>query len=440
MLFLPKVGKYPYTYRIASEYNNFAEGRKPDTMNGFIEYLSASRALWKDGQFDVEKQHRDFRIYQNDQPLLTAGGREFRFENERLCTMIATDLMTAGKAGTDGLTSPALFAFQVDFVEGGRDPFPAEWNQLLGSDPFVLMKTEGRSGARSHSPEDPLFSLSFLTLATTMRQVNEFVEKTLGEYILEESEDLPFNDLLKMVYSQMTGAQKTVVQAFSALHSSGIVLPMMLVDGRIGVSEYAKAMVALRMAEVTGLETILPGIVRAMDYLEVVNAGDEGQEPDQVVSVIRTGENETTEFKSTLRWDIRAGKTNQAIEHAALKTIAAFLNSEGGNLLIGVRDDGSIEGIETDKFVNEDKFLLHLWTLIRSCMGRDVSPYVRTVLEKQGDKTVCLVRCRPCNRPVFLRQAGFNEEFFIRVGPSSNALDISEALKYITDRFGKLVF
>ncbi len=153
-----------------------------------------------------------------------------------------------------------------------------------------------------------------------------------------------------------------------------------------------------------------------------------------------TSTSTATEFKSTLRWDIRAGKTNQAIEHAALKTIAAFLNSDGGNLLIGVRDDGSIEGIETDKFVNEDKFLLHLWTLIRTCMGRDVSPYVRTILEKQGDKTVCLVRCRPCNRPVFLRQAGFNEEFFIRVGPSSNALDISEALKYMTDRFGKLVF
>jgi hypothetical protein len=36
---------------------------------------------------------------------------------------------------------------------------------------------------------------------------------------------------------------------------------------------------------------------------------------------------------------------------------------------------------------------------------------------------------------VFLRQPGFNEEFYIRVGPSSNAMDISEALKYIADHF-----
>ena len=151
--------------------------------------------------------------------------------------------------------------------------------------------------------------------------------------------------------------------------------------------------------------------------------------------IIREGENDSIEFKSTLRWDIRAGKTNQAIERACLKTIAAFLNSAVGTLLIGVRDDGSTEGIESDKFVNDDKFLLHLWTLIRTCLGRDVSPYIRTILEKMDDKTVCMVQCRQSNRPVFLRQPGFDEDFYIRVGPSSNAMDISEALNYISDHF-----
>jgi hypothetical protein len=38
--------------------------------------------------------------------------------------------------------------------------------------------------------------------------------------------------------------------------------------------------------------------------------------------------------------------------------------------------------------------------------------------------------------PVFLRQPGADEAFYIRVGPSSNAKDISEALKYIEDHFG----
>jgi Putative DNA-binding domain len=93
----------------------------------------------------------------------------------------------------------------------------------------------------------------------------------------------------------------------------------------------------------------------------------------QTREMIAQGESGKLEFKSTLRWDMKAGKTNPAVERASLKTICAFLNATGGTLLIGVRDDGSIEGIESDKLLNDDRFLLHLWTLIRTCLGRDVS-------------------------------------------------------------------
>jgi len=100
-----------------------------------------------------------------------------------------------------------------------------------------------------------------------------------------------------------------------------------------------------------------------------------------------------------------------------------------------VRDDGFIEGIESDRFANEDKFLLHLWTLNRTCLGRDFSPYIRTKLEKADEKTICLVDCQPSARPVSLRQPGYDEEMYLRIGPSGNALDISEALTYIKDHF-----
>jgi predicted HTH transcriptional regulator len=197
--------------------------------------------------------------------------------------------------------------------------------------------------------------------------------------------------------------------------------------------EYAKGLIALKIREEQHISDLLPDLTRTLDYLECV---EPELEPGKHTSlIIKEGENEVIEFKSTFRWDIRAGKTNQAVERASLKTIAAFLNSNGGDLLIGVRDDGSIEGIESDKFVNDDKFLLHLWTLIRTCLGRDISPYIRTILEKTDDRTVCMVQCQRSNRPVFLRQPGFDEAFYIRVGPSSNAMDISEALKYIADHF-----
>ena len=104
--------------------------------------------------------------------------------------------------------------------------------------------------------------------------------------------------------------------------------------------------------------------------------------------------------------------------------------------MIGVRDDGSIEGVETDGFPDEDRFSLHFWNLIKSSMGVDVSAYIRTGFERIDGGLVFSVQCAMSPKPVFLNQKGFDEEFYIRVGPSSAKLGIGEALKYIQGRFG----
>ena len=48
------------------------------------------------------------------------------------------------------------------------------------------------------------------------------------------------------------------------------------------------------------------------------------------------------EFKQTFSLDVKKGSKEKYIEKAALKTIGAFLNTEGGDLLVGVDDDGNI--------------------------------------------------------------------------------------------------
>lgn len=65
-------------------------------------------------------------------------------------------------------------------------------------------------------------------------------------------------------------------------------------------------------------------------------------------SVVAEGENEQTEFKSTMRWDVREARTNRSLEQVIAKTIAGLMNHEGGRLLIGVTDDGELVGIEQD--------------------------------------------------------------------------------------------
>ena len=72
---------------------------------------------------------------------------------------------------------------------------------------------------------------------------------------------------------------------------------------------------------------------------------------DEIRELARQGESKTTEFKETLSIDVKKQTKEKYIEESALKTIAAFLNSEGGDLLIGVSDDGRICGVgaEVDK-------------------------------------------------------------------------------------------
>lgn len=157
--------------------------------------------------------------------------------------------------------------------------------------------------------------------------------------------------------------------------------------------------------------------------------------PDSVALIVEAGESSTVEFKSTLRWDVRQQKKNDAITHTSLKTIAAFLNTDGGTLLIGVADDGNAVGIESDDFPSEDRFLLHLYEVIKATMGVDVTPLVQADIDMFKGKKVCVVRCKTSSRPVYLKQSGKDEAFFIRTGPSSERLGTSDLVTYISVHF-----
>ncbi len=76
-------------------------------------------------------------------------------------------------------------------------------------------------------------------------------------------------------------------------------------------------------------------------------------ESDLVRSIIRRGEDISTEFKQTLSLDVAKQTKEKYITESALKTIAAFFNTKGGDLIIGVDDDMNITGIdhELDKFI-----------------------------------------------------------------------------------------
>jgi len=149
--------------------------------------------------------------------------------------------------------------------------------------------------------------------------------------------------------------------------------------------------------------------------------------------LIFAGENEKVEFKSTLRWNMIADKADKAVENSALKTIVAFLNTEGGTLLIGVKDNGNILGIEKDQFLNEDKFLLHFASLLNDRIGGQFLDHIEWGLREINGKKILRVNCKPSSSPAFLKNNG--EEFYVRNGPSSLQLTTSEVLEYSKKHF-----
>lgn len=150
---------------------------------------------------------------------------------------------------------------------------------------------------------------------------------------------------------------------------------------------------------------------------------------------IAAGESSTREFKSTLRWSIVARKNEQSVTLSALTAIAALLNSNGGVLLIGVRDDGSLHGIESDGFANDDKFIVALYEYVKGALGPSTASNVHAAVYHLDGKAVCRVSVARCQSPVFLTFATEREVFFIRTGPVTTKLPASKIHIYIGEHW-----
>ncbi len=165
-----------------------------------------------------------------------------------------------------------------------------------------------------------------------------------------------------------------------------------------------------------------------------------------VQEILKEEENRYLEFKSSLRWDYRQEKVNPELEKVIMKTIAAFGNTDGGMLLIGVDDDKNILGLENDfqtlKKKDADYYEVHLRNLMHKLMGvKYVSKYIRTQFETlDGDKTICKIRVISAKEPLYLKYPNKNghmeEKFYVRSGNSSHEIkSIAEINDYINSKF-----
>lgn len=168
--------------------------------------------------------------------------------------------------------------------------------------------------------------------------------------------------------------------------------------------------------------------------------------PEEIASLsipdlIKNGESESVEFKSSLIWDYQMSQANKKLMGMIIaRTISSFMNFNGGVLLVGVDNKKKILGLEKDLALlhgTTDNFELHLTNIINSHLGKTKRTLVSIRFEKIEDKQIAALIIKKSNRPVYMKCEG-KTEFFIRSGNSSQPLDMSEVPEYITDHWPDL--
>jgi serine/threonine protein kinase len=199
---------------------------------------------------------------------------------------------------------------------------------------------------------------------------------------------------------------------------------------------------------------------RPPDAESVLRLLDEVRHASTVDVLIAAGESDGIEFKSSIHHlfgplsigqlkKMDQGKLNleqaqkearQGIRTAVTKTIAAFLNTDGGTLLIGVSDSSAAHGIESDfPYLKQGKqhadgWLLSLQELIIKAFGSDVWSAIHVSLVRHGTGTVAVVHCPP--RPGETWHLGDDGEcFYVRASNATRQLNGPSLIRYIRERW-----
>ena len=163
---------------------------------------------------------------------------------------------------------------------------------------------------------------------------------------------------------------------------------------------------------------------------------DEITEEVDLIDLIRGGESSVLEFKSTLRTNMHTSQVDKEIERSALKTLAGFLNTDGGTLVIGVADDGTPVGIEPDNFPSTDKMSLHMVNVVNAQLGPNAMTLIDTSFDNFEDTPVLVANCKRSPTEVYVKD-GSIQRFYVRTGPATTELTGSNMVEYINQRFGR---
>jgi len=166
---------------------------------------------------------------------------------------------------------------------------------------------------------------------------------------------------------------------------------------------------------------------------------------DDASSLILGGESASVEFKPAIWFDFSrakndsgyvANKSASRVRDKIIRTVAGFLNADGGTLFIGVSDDGDSYGIQKDVELSGrgdlDGYELDLFSMLTNTLEKQiVARKVRISFPEHKGITIARVDVQKSDEPVFANTSQAREEFFVRIGNSTNRLSVQSAMGYV---------
>jgi hypothetical protein len=166
------------------------------------------------------------------------------------------------------------------------------------------------------------------------------------------------------------------------------------------------------------------------------------QAPKTLEEIIQEGESNQVEFKPALLYNFSTGKGGIGVKGIIAKAICAFLNSNGGFLIIGVTDKGKAQGLSFDFSLSEDKnakdfFMLEFDQMLEHFLSFSIKNNVSGQFYQLNEKEIFVVEVAPSKRrPIFLKGQN-GKEFYVRGEASSRQLnDIEELVNYCIEKWG----
>jgi type I restriction enzyme R subunit len=158
-----------------------------------------------------------------------------------------------------------------------------------------------------------------------------------------------------------------------------------------------------------------------------------------IEELIDNDEDYTVEFKSTARWDLRENQPSRVMEDAIVKTVAAFLNTDGGTLLIGIGPDRAVIGLAHDyeqvEPKNGDGFVNWLTTHLINALGHTPVTRARARIAVHANHEICRVDVAASPVPVWARTSKDAQVFFVRMNNSTRPLPNAEIVAYLAGRW-----